>query len=334
VKLKLRFAIVALLGLGFAIYLVGHVGFGAVASAAADIGVGGFALVCLCYLALYPLLGLAWFIVLPRVSGARFWVCAWARMVREAAGDVLPFSQIGGLVLGARAAVLHRIPPPWAFASTVVDLTTELLAQIVYIALGLAILATHAPHTALFESVARYFVIGLVLAAAAGTTLLALQRFGHDLTLRLASRLLPGAVAHARAVGEALDAIYASRTRVALATAVHLAAWVASAAGTYIAFRLIGARVDFASVITIESLICAVRSAAVLVPNGLGVQEAAYALLAPLFGVGAPLGLAISLLKRARDVAAGVPILLLSQALEGRRLLAREDVGARGDVSE
>jgi glycosyltransferase 2 family protein len=323
---RLHVAGVALLGLGLALYLVGHVGFGAVASAAAQIGVGGFALLCLCFLALFPLLGFAWFAVLPGQSGARFRVFVWARMVREAASDVLPFSQLGGLVLGARAAVLHGVGPAWAFASTIVDLTAELLAQIVYIAFGIAILVARVPHTALAASITQYFLIGLVLAVAAGITLLALQRYGHGLTTRLASRLLPGALSHARAVGAALDAIYASRARVMLAAALHLAAWVVSAAGTYLAFRLIGTRIDLASVIAIESLVCAVRSAAVLVPNGLGVQEAAYAVLVPLFGVGAPAGLAVSLLKRARDIAIGVPILLLSQAVEGRRLLAGGDL--------
>jgi glycosyltransferase 2 family protein len=51
------------------------------------------------------------------------------------------------------------------------------------------------------------------------------------------------------------------------------------------------------------------------------VQEAAYAVLSPLFGIGADIGLAVSLLKRARDIAVGVPILLIWQAVEGRRAL-------------
>ena len=76
--------------------------------------------------------------------------------------------------------------------------------------------------------------------------------------------------------------------------------------------------------IAIESLICATRSAAVFIPNALGVQEAAYAVLMPLFGVGAEFGLAVSLLKRARDIALGVPVLVIWQAVEGRRALARE----------
>ena len=112
------------------------------------------------------------------------------------------------------------------------------------------------------------------------------------MTGRLATRLLPRAVASTAAVGAALDAIYASRARVALSAAMHLAAWIASAIGTWIAFRLIGVHIGLASVIAIESLVCAAKSAAVFVPNALGVQEAAYAVLAPLFGVGAEFGLA------------------------------------------
>jgi hypothetical protein len=54
-------------------------------------------------------------------------------------------------------------------------------------------------------------------------------------------------------------------------------------------------------------------------------------LLAPLFGVGAEMALAMSVLKRARDIALGVPVLLLWHAAEGRRAVA----GARlaGDRS-
>jgi uncharacterized membrane protein YbhN (UPF0104 family) len=109
---------------------------------------------------------------------------------------------------------------------------------------------------------------------------------------------------------------------VGLSAALHLASWIASAIGTWIAFRLIGAHVGLAAVIAIESLISAARSAAVFVPNALGVQEAAYAVLAPLFGVGAEFGLAVSLIKRARDIVVGVPILLIWQGVEGQRALA------------
>jgi uncharacterized membrane protein YbhN (UPF0104 family) len=149
-----------------------------------------------------------------------------------------------------------------------------------------------------------------------------LQRFGHRIAAKVATRFLPGAVAATAAVGGTLDTIYRSRARIGLASALHLSGWIASAIGTWIAFRLMGARVDLAVVIGIESLICAARSAAVLIPNALGVQEAAYAALTPLFGVGAEFGLAVSLLRRARDIAVGVPILLIWQTVEGQRAFA------------
>ena len=324
--MKRRVAIVAVLGLCLALYVVIHIGFGAVVSAVGRLGLGGFALLCLYGLAMCPLLAAAWYVLLPRDGGRFFGAFVWARMVREAASDLLPFSNIGGIALGARTAILHRVPAPLAFASTIVDVTTELLAQIAFIALGFAILSRHAPRTPLSASLGKFVLIGLVMAAVAWAALLVLQRYGHRLTAQIAARLLPRATAHTAAVGGMLDAIHASRARVALSSVLHLAAWIASGTGIWLAFRLMGAHVDLLPAIAVESFVGAVRSAAVLVPGGLGVQEAAYALLAPLLGVGAEFGLAVSLLKRGRDIVLAVPILLISQAVEGRRMLAGAEV--------
>jgi len=319
---KIRIAIIAGLGLALALYLVVYVGLGAVFAAAVAVGWGGFAILCLYALGLFLILGAAWYVLLPDSARARLRVFIWARMVRDAASEVLPFSQLGGMVIGARAAILHGVSSPLSFASMIVDVTTEMLAQIAYIALGVVILSARAPRTSFAASLTTAVVIGLVVAALAGGLFLALQRYGHRLTERLAARLLPRALGTAAAVGAALNAIYDSPARVGLSAALHLAAWSASAIGTWIAFRLIGVRVDLASVMAIESLVYATRSAAAFIPNALGVQEGAYAVLAPLFGIGVEYGLAVSLLKRARDIAVGVPILLIWQGVEGQRALA------------
>jgi len=322
--MKIRIAVLAALGLALALYLVNFVGLGTVLAAAVAVGWGGFALLCVYSLGLFVVLGMAWWVLLPDFTRRDLWLFVRSRMVRDAASEVLPFSQLGGIVLGVRAATLQGVAPPVASASMVVDVTTEMLAQIAYIALGVVILVARAPHTSLAASMTKVFVIGLVIAAVAGGLFLALQRYGHRITGKLAGRLLPGAGAATAAVGAALDAIYRSRGRVGISIALHFAGWIASAVGTWIAFRLIGVRVEVTSVMAIESLVYATRSAAVIVPNALGVQEAAYAVLAPLFGVGAEFGLAVSLLKRARDIAVGVPILLIWQVVEGQRALARE----------
>jgi putative membrane protein len=320
--MKLRVVIIAALGLALALYLVMYVGLGAVLSAAVTVGWSGFAILCLYASGVFLLLGAAWYVLLPDSSPTGLWVFVWARMVRDAAAEVLPFSQLGGIVLGARAAILQGVSTPLASASMIVDVTTEMLAQLAFIVLGVVLLSARAPRTSFAVSLTTVFVIGLVVAALAGGLFIALQRYGHTITGKLIARLLPGAIAPTAAVAAKLDAIYRAPARVGLSAALHLAAWIASATGAWIAFRLIGARVELASVIAIESLVCATRSAAAFIPNALGVQEAAYAVLAPLFGVGAEFGLAVSLLKRARDIAVGVPVLLIWQAVEGRRALA------------
>jgi putative membrane protein len=315
---KLRVVIVALLGLALAIYLVAYTGIGAVFSAAAAVGLGGFGLLCLYALALFVVLGCAWRVLLPESSLANLRVFLWARMVRDAATDVLPFSQLGGIVLGARAAILHGVSDAMVYASTIVDVTAEMLAQIAYVALGVLILDLRAPPASFAQSLVKALLIGMVCAVAAAGIFLALQRHGHRVIEKFTARVLPGALLRTIAVSTALDSIYRSRARVGASIVLHSVGWVASAIGVWIAFRLIGMRVDLKSVLALESLVSAIRSTAVFIPHALGAQEAAYTVLSPLFGIGAEFGLAVSVLKRARDLAVGIPILLIWQAIEGR----------------
>jgi glycosyltransferase 2 family protein len=320
--LNIRVAVIAALGLALAIYLALNVGLGAVFSAALAIGWSGFVIICCYALGLFLLLGAAWYVLLPG-RYASLPAIIWARMVRDSASEVLPFSHVGGIVLGARAAMLHGVSQPLATASTIVDVSNEMLAQIAYIGLGVLLVSLRAPPSALTPSMTMDLVVGLALAAAAGALFLALQRYGPRIIERLGSRLFPGAVAAPAAVAAELGAIYRRRARVVFSIVLPAVGWIASAIGAWIALHLMGARVELASILAIESLVCAARSAAVIVPSALGVQEAAYAVVAPLFGVGAEFGLALSLLRRARDIVIGVPVLLIWQAIEGQRALYR-----------
>jgi glycosyltransferase 2 family protein len=324
---NIRLVVIAALGLALGLYLIAYVGLGAVFAAVVAVGWGGFAILCLYGLAMFVVLGAAWCALPPGATLRQLRVFTWARMVRDAAAEVLPFSQLGGMVLGVRAAILHGIASPLASASMIVDVTTEMVAQFVYIALGVLMLSTRVPQNSAALSLTRAFMIGLVIAAVGGGIFMALQRQGQWISRKVAPRLFPGAAAATAAVTVALDAIYASRVRVSLSAALHFIGWIASAFGTWIALRLMGTHVDLVAVMAIESLVYAARSAAFLVPNALGVQEAAYAVLAPLFGVGAEFGLAVSLLKRARDIAVGVPILLIWQGVEGQRAFASKASG-------
>ncbi len=143
----------------------------------------------------------------------------------------------------------------------------------------------------------------------AALVFIVLQRRGLVLGEKLAERFLPAVARQTRAFREAVQEIYEHPMRLAASSAIHLAGWILSAGGTWLAVRLIGGRLDIAGAIAIESILCALRSAAVIVPGALGVQEAGYArMLMPLFGLSPETGLAVSLLKRAREIALGAPV--------------------------
>ena len=106
-----------------------------------------------------------------------------------------------------------------------------------------------------------------------------------------------------------------------LVFALNLLAWIASAAGAWIALRLMGAGLSLWTTLAIESLIFTLRSAAFAIPGGIGVQEAGYLLCAPLLGLPPQWALALALAKRARDLAIGVPTLLIWQLGEARAMV-------------
>lgn len=74
----------------------------------------------------------------------------------------------------------------------------------------------------------------------------------------------------------------------------------------------------------LECLGQAVRSAAFAVPGALGVQEGGYLLFSVSIGIAPEIGLALSLIKRVRELLLGLPGLLVWQILEGRNFLQRQ----------
>jgi putative membrane protein len=316
-----RLAVIAVIGGALALFTLRNIGIKSVLSAASAIGWLGFSVLLIYQLGQFFVLGTAWYVLMPASSRARLPMMVWARMVRDATSELLPFSHLGGIVLGARAATARGFPQPLAYGSIVTDITTELAAQALFTAAGVAILMTMTPHDLKDLSLARTAIVGLMTILVSCAGFAAFQRYGRMLTTQLVSRVLPNAVPFTESVALCIREIYRKPVRVALSVLLHCAGWLASALSTWIALLLMGVHVAVGPVIAIESLVCAVRSVAFWMPNGLGVQELAYAAIGPVFGVGAELGLAVSLLKRARDIAIGVPILLLWHFAESRLLL-------------
>ncbi len=244
-------------------------------------------------------------------------------MVRDASANCLPFSQVGGFVFGARAVTLHGVSWPLATASTVVDVTAEFLAELAFTGIGLGILLARAPRSSLAVPVE----VGLGLAVMACFAFVWLQQGAAPLFARMgrriAGRWFKGANDRVQVLQTELGLIYGHTLRLAIGFSVHLLGWLGTGVAGWIAYRIIGVPIDFDDALAIEALLSAASAVAFLVPVNAGVQEAGYAGLGAIFGVPPELSLGVSLIRRARDLAVGVPILLLWQVLEVRRLRLR-----------
>lgn len=314
-------------GLAAVVWLIWQVGFGAILAAIAQAGFGGLMLLSLYALVVFVALAAAWRVLLPaeeRRPLADFYL---ARLVRDSIAEISPFSPVGGMVAAARMMMLSRMDGGYAAASVTADATTEAMAQVAFLALGMALGLNRFRH--LGGPMTETMVAVLVLAAPAIAALIFLQKKGADFAERIASRFFPGARRGIQ-FKTAIHALYESPSRLAASSMLHLLAWIGAGGGTFIAFRVVGGRLSLFDALTLEAMLCILRSLAAFVPAGLGVQEAGYAVLAPLFGLPAELGLAASLLKRAREIVLGVPAILYWQSVESRKALAPDLSDADG----
>ncbi len=314
-RLRWPIALATLLGLGAAVWAMGSVGFSALADAALHIGVGGFLAFCAASVLLSAILGAAWWASMPGEPLRLLPLFGWARMVREGANDLLPFSQIGGLVVGGRTLTAAGLAAPRVYAAMVVDLTTEMASQVAFTLFGVATLGSLLVDGGR-HGVAPLAWVGVGVSIAVTAAFILLQRPMLRLAGTLATKLLPDSALSMDRLHAELAGIYARKGAVALSFALNLAGWLYAAALAAMVLAMIGSPIALWRIAALESLIFALRGAAFVIPGAIGVQEAGYVLLGPLIGLDPEAAVALSLIKRARDVAIGLPALLVWQARE------------------
>ncbi len=318
--MRLGPAVAAMAGVALAGALIAYLGADAVIRSLLAVGWGGFGTICLIHAVLIAVMGVAWWALLPETS---LWIPVWGRFVRDAGSEVLPLAQIGGYLLGARAIMLAGVSGPAAAASTIVDVTLEFLAQIAFTALSLFGLIQLTPGAWIEVPVA----IGLAAAIILAVGFLLAQWYGFDLFDRFAGTIgrdwADKTATGAAALQEAIAGTYRRRAALCTSFVLHLVTWIAATAEAWLALKFAGSPLDFGAVLVIEGLLYAIRSVAFAVPNAIGVQEGAYILLGESFGLTPEMALALSLLKRARDLVIGLPAFAAWQLVESGRLWRR-----------
>src|ERR1700759_85972 len=181
---KLLSIALALIGVTGATVLVAWFGFDRVAHAILSVGWPGFAAVCTWQVVVMAIGGGGGGGVVPPERRRPLPVFVWGRMVRDSAAACLPFSPVGGFAIGARSVTLHGVSWPVSAISTVVDLTAEFAAEILFALGGLIVILGRTPDPA----ISRPAEIGIVIAVAATLGILKLQRGVASIFVKLGKR--------------------------------------------------------------------------------------------------------------------------------------------------
>jgi putative membrane protein len=244
------------------------------------------------------------------------------RWIREAVNSMLPVAQLGGNLVGIRMLAQRGVPGPLAGAGTVLDLTVESVTQFLFTLAGFGVLVAMDVNRAWAPWVEWVLVgsalalAGFIVAQRAGMLRIIEWLAGH------LTRLFPAlSVEAVRGLHTELMRLQRDRVALAQATGLHLLSWTLGTAETWLALTAMGRVTSLGEAFVIESLGMAARSAGFAVPAALGVQEAGFIVVGELFHIHPETAIALSMVKRARELAVGLPGLVAWQWAEGRRLL-------------
>jgi putative membrane protein len=247
----------------------------------------------------------AWRVLLPNPPTSRG-IFYRLRLVREGIDSLLPVAQVGGELVGTQLLARCGVPLTLAAASVVVDVTLEFISQLVFLLLGLATWAAIVPGA----QWGAWAGAGALAAVMAGG-MVAAQRFGllrlfEGLMRQIARRFPALATVSLDGLHATAIELYRRHGAMLVSTALHLLAWMLGSIETWVVLNTLGHDVSAPAAFVIESLGMAGRSAGFAIPGALVVQETGFVLAAAAMGLPESIGLALSLVKRVREVSTGL----------------------------
>ncbi|RFD19563.1 hypothetical protein DY926_10650 [Komagataeibacter melaceti] len=242
------------------------------------------------------------------------------RCAREGINNLLPVAQVGGEVITTRLlARRDGLGIRRAAASTICDLTIELLSQVTFTLIGLGVLfcLVRRSHVTdeLMESALAAFGLGAVFF---GSQYLGAVSVVEKLLVRIAAHLGWDGVEDIRGLHHEILGLYRTHENSLRAGALQLLGWSLGTFEVFLILDAMGHPLSLADSFVIESVGQAAKSAGFAVPGALGVSEGGYIIIGGLFGLSPQVGIALSLIKRLREIAWGLPSLLAWQVMEMR----------------
>jgi putative membrane protein len=322
--------IAALLGVALVVYLIIDSGAEEVAHAMLLVGWG---LLPITLFHVIPLFfsALSWRELLPRSSRPGVIGVIWNRWIRESISSLLPVAAVGGDLASARLVHQRGVPGTRAVASMIVDITVGVVTQLLFVITGVALLVSRSTERATLL-VAWVVLIGIATFFAAIAVFVLVQHRGlFALSTKLVRALLPhkrlpNIAVSASEIDHAIVAIYGERLSLCRAGLLRLAGWALGTGETWLVLQFSDQPLSVLDAFILESLGSGVRAAAFMVPGALGILEGSSIVFGALFGLPAGTALTISLARRVRELALGLPGLFVWHWVESHRLLrhARE----------
>ena len=274
----------------------------------------------------------------PLLFDARAWQLLFSRRpplppllraiwIGEGVNGLFPIPHLGEI---ARARIARNAAEPGEGAATVVvDLMLGISTEMVFALIGVALLSTLPGRI----GIVRFLAPAGALIAGSALAFYLLQRAGlFALAVRIAHRWSEVArrnfaIDSAEALDAAVRRIYLRRGALFQSALWRLAGWFGGVGETWLVFYALGQPIGIGDAIIVESLGHAARTAAFVIPGGLGVQDGALFLLGTAVGLGPDAGLILALTKRLREVTLGLPAMATGYFLVARGLLRRQPPG-------
>jgi putative membrane protein len=245
---------------------------------------------------------LGWRVLLP---GCRVpWrALAGARLAGESANLLTPTASVGGEPLKAYL-VRDRLPLDEGLASVIVDKTTVVVGQAVFLAAGLAVaLLTLSPSTAVTLAMAALLAAEIIGVGGFAVVQIRGGIAGAGHVLR---RLGVGPAERHRELLHDVDhrlagAYRQRRARVLLSALLHALGWAVGGLEIYLALTLARIPVSLTTALVLEAVSSAVRFATFMIPGSLGALEGGNVAIFAAFGLPGAAGLSFSLVRRLRE---------------------------------
>lgn len=288
--------------------LIWHIGLSQIREMVERVGFVAFCMILLPLLVVYLLDTFGWSLTLgqwaSRVGFVRLFM---VRMAGEAINVTTPTAMLGGEPVKAYLLTRYEVPMVEGLASVVTAKTIMVIAQILFMLLGLGV-TLWLLGAGEYNVLVAFVTLGLL---GFGILLfLVLQRYGIGRglltvadTCGIRSQRLEAARPQLLELDHTIRTFYRHRRRTfVLSLGIHFVAWMTELFEVYAILYFLGAEVGWLASFAIAAIAVLIKGSVSFIPGGLGAQEGGYLFLLVALGYGEVTGITFAVIRRIREI--------------------------------